>query len=360
MAHGFRNSSKIKIVVINLFFLSKNMTIHEQLKEKIDNKTKPKGSLGYLEEIALQIGLIQQTLTPKINDPYVLVFAGDHGLADEGVSLFPKEVTAQMVINFLKGGAAINVFCRQNNLKLLVVDAGVDYTFPSHEMLIQAKINNGTKSILRGEAMTAEECLAAILKGKEIIEKIHAEGSNIVGFGEMGIGNTSSAALIMHKICHFPIDECVGRGTGHNDKGMRKKLEILRKASLKHTKTTTPLSILATFGGFEIAMMVGAMLRAAELGMILLIDGFITTSALLVANAINNEILKNCIFCHQSGEKGHKQMLKYLKAKPLLSLEMRLGEGTGAAIALPIIKGAVNFLNEMASFQEAGVSTNEG
>jgi len=335
------------------------MTLQEQLQQKIDNKTKPQGSLGFLEKIALQIGLIQNTLSPGIKNPYMLVFAGDHGLADEGVSPFPKAVTAQMVLNFMNGGAAINVFCKQNDINLLVVDAGVDYTFPEHEMLIDAKIRNSTSSILRSPAMTADECLAAISKGKEIVDKIVAKGSNIVGFGEMGIGNTSSASLIMHKICHFPIDECIGRGTGLDDAGLRKKLEIVKKASLKHNKISSPLTILSTFGGFEIAMMTGAMLRAAELGMVLLIDGFIATSSLLVAHAMNNEILQNCIFCHQSDEKGHKQMLKYLGVTPLLNLGMRLGEGTGAAIALPIIKGAVNFLNEMASFEDAGVSNIE-
>lgn len=335
------------------------MTLKDQLQHKIDNKTKPLGSLGYIEKIALQIGLIQNTLSPSIDNAYMLVFAGDHGLADEGVSPFPKAVTAQMVLNFMNGGAAINVFCRQNAIKLLVVDAGVDFTFTPHDLLIDAKIKNGTNNILHSPAMSADECLAAISNGKGIIEKIHAEGSNTVGFGEMGIGNTSSASLIMHKICHIPIEECIGRGTGHSDVGMVKKIEILRKASLKHSKCTGPLNILATFGGFEIAMITGAMLRAAELGMVLLIDGFIATSALLVAHSMNNEILKNCIFCHQSGEQGHKQMIEFLGAKPLLNLELRLGEGTGAAIALPIVKCAVSFLNEMASFEDAGVSNSK-
>ncbi len=335
------------------------MTLKEQLQHKIDNKTKPLGSLGYLEKIALQIGLIQNTLTPQIENPYMLVFAGDHGLADEGVSPFPKAVTAQMVPNFLNGGAAINVFCRQNGIKLKVVDAGVDYTFPSHDMLIAAKVKNGTNNILHGPAMTAEECITAISKGKEIIEKIHSEGSNVVGFGEMGIGNTSSASLIMSKICKITIEECVGRGTGHNDLGLERKIEILRLASIKHKKVNGPLNILATLGGLEIAMITGAMLRASELGMVLLIDGFIITSALLVAHQMNNEILQNCIFCHQSGEQGHKLMMEYFGAKPILNLEMRLGEGTGAAVALPLIRSSVNFLNEMASFGEAGVSTRE-
>jgi len=335
------------------------MTIKEQLQQKIDNKTKPVGSLGRLEKIALQIGEIQNSLTPEISRPVMLVFAADHGLADEGVSPFPKEVTSQMVLNFLNGGAAINVFCRQNNIILKVVDAGVDFDFEENNDLINAKIKRGTNNILQKPAMSSDECKRALAKGKELIEELLEKGSNTIGFGEMGIGNTSSASLLMHKICNIPIDECVGRGTGHNNEGLLKKKKVLQQVSNKFDHKDTPIEILTTFGGLEIAMMTGAMLRAAEKNFVLLIDGFIATSAILVAHALNKDILKNCIFCHQSGEQGHKRMLEYLGVDALLNLEMRLGEGSGAAIALPVVQAAVNFINEMASFESAGVSNKE-
>jgi len=326
-----------------------------QLQRKIDNKTKPLGSLGILEEIALQIGLVQNTLSPSLKNPTIIVFAGDHGIVDEGVSPFPKEVTMQMVMNFLQGGAAINVFCKQNDIKLLVADAGVDFDFEPSMPLIHAKIGKGTKNILKEPAMSGEECQKALSKGGEIIQK-RSVGCNIIGFGEMGIGNTSSASLLMSRICQLPIEKCVGRGTGLDDEGLKNKISILKKALDKHPNATTPCEILATFGGFEIVMMAGAMLKAAELGMIIMVDGFIATSALISAHQFNKQILKNCIFCHQSDEQGHKLMLEYLKVNTLINLGMRLGEGTGAALAYPIIKAAISFLNEMASFESAGVS----
>jgi len=204
--------------------------------------------------------------------------------------------------------------------------------------------------------MSLEECQKTMDKGGEIVTKQHGEGCNIIGFGEMGIANTSSASLLMSKFCNLPIETCVGRGTGLNDEGLRRKTAILKKALAKYPNLTFPGEILATFGGYEIAMMAGAMLKAAELGMIIMVDGFIATSALISAYQFNDQITKNCIFCHQSDEQGHKLMLEYLKAKPLINLGMRLGEGTGAAVAYPVIKAAVSFLNEMASFESAGVS----
>ncbi len=289
----------------------------------------------------------------------MLVFAADHGLADEGVSPFPKEVTAQMVLNFLQKGAAINVFCEQNNMALNVVDCGVDYDFePSNELIIR-KVKKGTASILKSPAMSMKECRKAMLNGAEVVEEINEKGCNTIGFGEMGIGNTSAAALIMHKICKLPLLDCVGKGTGHNPEGLKKKIEILERASKAHHISEEPQEILATYGGLEIASIAGAMLKAAELNMVLLIDGFIATSALLIAHAINPGIIQNCVFCHQSDEKGHKLMLKHLNAEPVLSLGLRLGEGTGAALALPIIQASVNFLNNMASFEQAGVSNKE-
>jgi nicotinate-nucleotide--dimethylbenzimidazole phosphoribosyltransferase len=332
------------------------MNIKEQIQHKINNKTKPLGSLGKLEEIALQIGQIQNTISPELNEPTILVFAADHGLSDAGVSPFPKEVTYQMVLNFLGNGAAINVFCKQNNINLKVVDAGVDADFENNPNLIHAKIANGTINIQESAAMTMNECNNALETGGKIVTEQFNIGCNIIGFGEMGIGNTSSASLLMSKITGINIEDCVGNGTGHDAEGLKRKKNILKQCIEKHQIDDDPKNILSTFGGFEIAMMTGAFLKAAELGMTIMVDGFIVTSALLVANKINPEVLKNCIFTHNSNEQGHIKMLNHLKANPILGLDLRLGEGTGVAVTYPIIKSAVNFLNEMASFEDAGVS----
>ena len=335
-----------------------NNSIRKELQDKIDFKTKPIGSLGDLETIALQIGQIQNSLTPTISKPSIVVFAGDHGIVNSNsVSPYPQEVTQQMVLNFLNGGAAINVFCNQNNIDLKIVDAGVNADFKNINGLTNAKIANGTKDYSVEKAMTNDECLAALAKGKQIVKQLHNKGTSIIGFGEMGIGNTSSAALLMSYFTNTPIEKCVGKGTGLNDKGVLKKAEILKKVTNLHLKNIkTPLDALATYGGFEIVMMCGAMLEAAALKMTILIDGFIVTSALLAANAINKNVLEYCIFCHTSGEQGHEKMLIFLNAKPLLNIGLRLGEGTGSAIAFPIVKAAVSFLNEMATFKSANVS----
>jgi len=332
------------------------MELYNEIKKKIDLKTKPIGSLGLLEEIALQIALIQETTSPVLKNPAILVFAGDHGITDEGVSPFPKIVTNQMVHNFLNGGAAINVFCRQNKIRLNVVDASVDSDFEDHEDLIKAKVRKGTRNILNQPAMTIDECNSAMNRGADIVASQNASGCNIIGFGEMGIGNTSSASLLMSRYLNVPVESCTGRGTGHNDDGLKKKISILEKAVEKYKTITDSSEILATFGGLEIAMIAGAMLRAAELKMIILVDGFIVSSALLAAYNLNKDILKNCIFCHRSNEQGHRKMLEFLKAKPILDIDLRLGEGTGAAIAYPVVQAAVSFLNEMASFEDAKVS----
>ncbi len=327
----------------------------ESIQKKIDLKTKPIGSLGKLEDVALRISTIQQTLSPELKEPTMLIFAGDHGLTDEGVSLFPKEVTHQMVLNFLGGGAAISVFCKQNGLNLKVVDAGVDFDFSKELNLVHAKVGYGTKNILKEPAMSESTCKLAMDKGKEIMIYEFQNGCNTVGFGEMGIGNTSSAALLMNKITGHSIEDCTGRGTGHDNEGLKKKTEILLKASNLYAPKT-PIEILSVYGGFEIAMMVGAILEAKEKNMLIMVDGFITTAAFLVAHAINNEIIENAIFCHTSNEKGHRLMHEYLNVEALVDLNMRLGEGSGAAVAFPIIKAGVSFMNDMSSFEDAGVS----
>jgi len=328
------------------------------LQNRIDNKTKPPGALGQLEQLALQIGRIQQTLTPVFSRPHLLVFAGDHGAARAGVSAFPQEVTWQMVENFLAGGAAINVFARHNGLALKVIDAGVAHDFGQRAVLLDAKIAPGTRNYLEQPAMSATECAAALAKGAEIARTLADEGCNVVGFGEMGIGNTASASLITHALTGTPLVDCIGRGTGLDDAGLERKRELLAQAARRAAlpAKADARTVLAEFGGFEIVMMTGAMLAAAERGMTLLIDGFIVSSALLAASRIEPAIRDYCIFCHRSAEPGHIAQLDDLQAAPLIDLGLRLGEGTGAALAWPLVNAAVAFLNEMASFEAAGVS----
>ena len=327
------------------------------LTRKINTKTKPLGALGSLEVLALQIGLIQNTLTPILHRPTMLVFAGDHGIANSGVSPYPQAVTAQMVLNFLGGGAAINVFARQNGFTLRVIDAGVSHVFVPHPALINAKIAMGTVNFLYEAAMTLLQCEQALTQGAALAKQEIAAGCNVIGFGEMGIGNTSSASCLMSTLCDLQIEDCVGRGTGLDDAGLANKTHILKQAIKRHALTgQDAMQLLATFGGFEIAMMVGAMLGAAQQKTVLLIDGFIATAALLVASKLQPNILQYCVFAHCSNEMAHRQLLDYLGAKPLLDLGLRLGEGTGAALVLPLLQAAVNFLNEMASFESAGVS----
>lgn len=332
--------------------------IATELQDKIDTKTKPIGSLGTLESIAKQIGEIQQTLNPKLSKPTIVVFAGDHGIVkNKPVSPYPQEVTQQMVLNFLNGGAAINVFCKQNNINLKIIDAGVNGNFDSHSLLLKHKIARGTYDYSLQKAMSKEQCELAIETGRKIVRQIYSQGTNIIGFGEMGIGNTSSASLLMSYFTKIPIEQCVGKGTGLNTDGVQQKTTILKQVYNFHKDTiNTPLDALTSFGGFEIVMMCGAMLEAAALQMTILIDGFIVTSSLLAAHAIDKNILDYCIFSHTSGEQGHQKMLSYLKVNPLLNLGMRLGEGSGAAVAFPIIQSAVKFLNEMATFKSANVS----
>ena len=329
------------------------------LQHKIDQKTKPLGALGLLEKTAKKIGLIQQSLTPEFMQPYMLVFAGDHGAAKAGVSAFPQDVTWQMVENFLSGGAAINVFARQNEMHLAIIDAGVAHDFGKRAGLINAKVALGTANYLEQPAMTAEQCAQAIARGAEISRNLASNGCNLVGFGEMGIGNTAAASLITHCLTGATLADCVGRGTGLDDAGLARKQALLETALHRYRSaggSNEPLAVLAEFGGFEIAMMVGAMLGAAEAKMTLLIDGFIVSSAALTATKLFPAVLDYCVFCHRSAEPGHQAQLQAMQAEPLLDLGLRLGEGTGAALAYPLVCAALGFLNEMASFESAGVS----
>ena len=335
----------------------RNRDMDEAIQAIIDQKTKPIGALGALEQLALQAAAIQETLTPAWESPHILVFAGDHGITQEGVSPYPATVTAQMVLNFVRGGAAINVFCRQHELNLRVVDAGVNFDFSAELPIIHQKIGHGTKNFLHEPAMSLEQVEAAIRAGSLLVAKISfSTNCNLIGFGEMGIGNTSAAALIMSEICQLPLYFCVGKGTGLDEEGLQHKLNILQKAQAAHPQSKTPLEILQTFGGFEIAQMVGAILQAAENQMLILVDGFIATAAFLVAHALEPNVMDYAVFCHQSDEQGHKRMLEFLKASPLLHLGLRLGEGTGAALAFPLLDAALRFFNEMASFEQAEVT----
>ena len=333
-------------------------TLTALLQAKIDNKTKPLGALGQLERLALQIGQVQKTLTPSLDQPHLLVFAGDHGAAKFGVSAFPQDVTWQMVENFLAGGAAINVFARQNGMQLKIIDAGVAHDFGPRDGLIDAKIAPGTHNYLAEPAMSFAERDEALTKGAELGRELADQGCKVLGFGEMGIGNTASASLITHSLTRTPLADCIGRGTGLDDAGLARKNTLLAQAVERAAlpADADALTVLAEFGGFEIAMMAGAMLGAAERGVLLLIDGFIVTSALLVAARIAPEIRDYCVFCHRSAEPGHLAQLHDLKAEALIDLGLRLGEGTGAALAWPLVQAAAAFLNEMASFESAGVS----
>jgi len=336
---------------------SHDSKLRSSLQHKIDTKTKPPGALGKLESLALKIGLLQNSLQPVLRRPVILVFAGDHGIVQAGVSPFPQEVTQQMVLNFLAGGAGINVFARQHGISLRIVDAGVAADFSRKSDLINAKIGHGTANFLDQPAMTAEQCAAAIARGKALAQTEVGAGSNVLGFGEMGIGNTSSAAALMSVLCGLPVSLCAGRGTGLDDMGLQHKIAVLQQAVQFHgLDSSDPMRVLATFGGFEVAMMTGAMLGAAENGALLLIDGFIASAALLVAARLDPSILEHCVFTHRSGEAGHNRLLQELGADPLLDLGMRLGEGTGCAMAWPLVQAAVNFVNQMASFESAGVS----
>ncbi|WP_283629970.1 nicotinate-nucleotide--dimethylbenzimidazole phosphoribosyltransferase [Shewanella baltica] len=336
------------------------------IQQKIDLKTKPPGALGQLESLALQIARVQatdlqQTDQPqntvlKIVQPTMLVFAGDHGIAAEGVSIAPSEVTRQMVQNFAHGGAAINVFCRQVGFTLEVIDCGILTPVDGVEGIIDQRLGAGTGAIHLEPAMALETVDKGFAMARDLIERHHQAGCNLVAFGEMGIANTSSAAAIMAAIMQLDVIDCVGRGTGINSETLERKLMLIELALLLHQSALNgPKSVLACLGGFEIVQMTGAMLAAAERKMLVVVDGFIATAAALVAVQIAPNVRDYLIFAHQSDEQGHQRMLEFLQAKPLLSLGLRLGEGTGAALALPLIQASVNFYNQMASFSDAGI-----
>ncbi|MEM8926701.1 MAG: nicotinate-nucleotide--dimethylbenzimidazole phosphoribosyltransferase [Bacteroidota bacterium] len=336
-----------------------NTKLDSQIWDKLNLKTKPQGSLGKLEHIAYQIARVRGTLTPSLNKPIVLVFAGDHGIAKSGlVNPFPQEVTYQMVMNFLAKGAAINVMSKVTEMEVVVVDAGVNHSFEPTLPMVHAKMSFGTADYRFEPAMSLETCHKAMQKGANIAADIIGKGTNVIGFGEMGISNTSSASLITSTLCDIPLSDCVGKGTGATGDFLKQKQNTLKEVQRFHGLTTEADAdkVLATFGGFEIAQMVGGMLETASKQCLILVDGFISTAAFLLAHRMAPEIKEFVIFTHRSEELGHTKALAYLNADPLLELQMRLGEGTGCVAAYPLLQMSVSILNEMASFESAGVT----
>ena len=324
-----------------------------RLQHKIDHKTKPLGSLGRLEKLALQIGLILGSETPELRAPQMLVCAGDHGLAARGVSAYPSDVTWQMVENFLAGGACVSVLARQHGIALSVADCGVRHDFAPRPGLLDYKIAPGTADSLNGSAMTAEQCAQALNNGVRIVQQLPG---NALLLGEMGIGNTSAASLLLARLASLDIADCTGAGTGLDAGAVLRKTDVLREVLLKHPEARSPLQALAAFGGFEIATLAGAVLQAAHERRVIVVDGFIASAAVLVAARLAPTVLQRCVFAHRSGERGHALLLAQLQAKPLLDLGLRLGEGSGAALAWPLLVSACAMLSEMASFESAGVS----
>ena len=315
-----------------------------QVQDKIDNLTKPKGSLGYLETLAGQICMIQHTLSPTLKNPCNILFAADHGILAQGVSVSPKEVTWQQSYHFLEGGAGISFLCRQHGFRLMVVDAGIDHDMDYSSGIIDMKVRKGTRDFSIESAMTPDEFNLCLQRGADV-NRVHADGCNVISFGEMGCGNTSASSIWMSLLAGIPLAQCIGAGAGLDSKGVSHKLEVL-----------TGADILCYFGGLEMAMAVGAMLRAAELRMVILVDGFIMTNCMLAASKLDPNVLQYAVFGHQGDESGHKILLEYLHAKPLLNLGLRLGEGSGAVCAYPIVESAVRMINEMDSFKKASVT----
>ena len=333
--------------------------LREAIQEKIDNLNKPKGALGRLEEIAMQVCLIQQSLTPSLTHPCHLLFGGDHGIEREGVSVSPREVTWQQMINFTHGGGGVNMFCRQHGFKLRIVDVGVDYDLSAVEGIINRKIARGTKNFLHEPAMSEAEFEQAIQVGCDLVDECIAEGCKILCVGEMGIANTSPSSIWMSLFGNIPLADCIGAGAGLDKPGIQHKYEVLSQA-LTHYQTyepqPTPITPLRYFGGFEMIAAIGAMLRAAEQHLIVLIDGFIMTACAAAAIRLYPAAKDYMIFTHCGDESGHKRMLDMVGAKPLLHLGLRLGEGTGALCTYPLIDSAVRMINEMNNFDNARIT----
>lgn len=331
-------------------------TFKKVAQDRIDSLAKPLGSLGKLEGIAKRVATIQNSLTPKLTNPNHLLFVADHGIVEEGVSPSPKEITWQQAINMTQGGAGINVFTNQHNVALHIIDAGTDYDFPKDINIIDKKVRKGSRNFLHEAALTEEEVNLALRHGEEMVNLIAEQGCNIVSMGELGIGNTSVASIWMHLFTNIPLQQCVGAGSGFNDEFIRRKHQILQQSVNRYTGEINPMAIMIEFGGLEMIMATGAMLRAAELKMVILIDGFLMTNSLLMASTINPEVENYAIFSHRSEEQGHILLLEYLGVEPLVHLNFCLGEGTGAVCAYPLIESGVRMINQMKSFEESKIS----
>ena len=334
-------------------------SLQPTIQAKIDNLNKPKGSLGRLEELAMQICLIQQTLEPSLAHPCHLLLGGDHGIEREGVSVSPREVTWQQMINFTHGGGGVNMFCRQHGFKLRIVDVGVDYDLSNIEGIINRKIARGTKNFLYEPAMSEKEFDQAIQIGCDLVDDCIAEGCRILSIGEMGIANTSPSSIWMHLFTGIPLEDCIGAGAGLDAPGIRHKYEVLSNALANYQATThhpTPITHIRHFGGYEMIAAIGAMLKAAEKHLVILIDGFIMTACALAAIQLYPAAKDYMIFTHCGDESGHKRMLDAMGANALLNLGLRLGEGTGALCAYPIVDSAVRMMNEMNNFDNARIT----
>ena len=328
----------------------------ESVQAFIDGKTKPLGSLGTIEKVAAQLAAISGTLQPEIDTCELILLAADHGIAAAGVSAYPQEVTRQMVLNILAGGAASAVFARSSGVSLSVVDAGVKGGEINHPSLINRRLGDGTANAVVEAAMTVEQYETAIIHGQELGESAK---SDVIIFGEMGIGNTASAALVSAKVLGSAVADLTGRGTGLDDAGLAKKRDLLQQASARTAPQLAAADALREYGGFEIAMMAGAMLGAAGTGRPIIVDGFICSAAALCARDLSATIEQHLIFAHASAEQGHRQVLEAMNANVILDLQLRLGEGTGALLAWPIIRAAAKMLLEMANFDDSGVSDRE-
>ncbi len=332
----------------------------ELARNEIDNKTKPLGALGQLEQIAIQLATIQQTLTPEVYPARVLVFGADHGISRQGVSAFPAEVTAQMMANFSNGGAAINVIANSVGASIKVIDVGVNADLSELKNIDQCKVKAGTEDFTQGPAMKPQECNKALEIGSDQAITAFKDGIKTLALGEMGIGNTTAAAALVCAFTNHQVEKIVGLGTGIDQQALKKKYAVVKAAIALHQQTfDQPKLLLAALGGLEIAALTGTILKAHEFNMIVVVDGFISTAAALTACQINPNVRGNLIFSHQSAEQGHKLALEFLNTRPILQLNLRLGEGTGAALALPIIHTAAKILADMATFEQAGVSGKE-
>jgi nicotinate-nucleotide--dimethylbenzimidazole phosphoribosyltransferase len=326
------------------------------LQRRLDTRTKPRGSLGDLETLAIRIGTILQSEQPRFTQPRIMVFAADHGIAQAGVSAYPAEVTAQMVANYLAGGAAINVLARQHGLALSVINAGVGSILQPIPGLVDCSLGLGTRNCMYQAAMTDEQCSVAVATGRRLAGAAIAADSNALLLGEMGIGNTTSAALLLHRLLDWPLARCVGRGTGVDDAGLERKVRCVATASARVPQELAPLQLLSEFGGFELAMLVGTILECARHRCLAVLDGFAVSVCALLAGKLDPKVHDHCIFSHCSAELGHRALLQHLGVKPLLDLNLRLGEASGAALAWPLLEASARLLSDMASFEAAGVA----